>query len=114
MPEGSLWMGPGRRRGGGAGEVISIAGEEGALGPLLLGATDQGVCFLGFGEARDALEGDLRARFPKARVEAAPEAVAALAKRAIAFIAEPRAALDLPLDLRGTIFQRRVWEALVS
>jgi AraC family transcriptional regulator of adaptative response/methylated-DNA-[protein]-cysteine methyltransferase len=107
-----LGMRPGRARRGGAGEVIRIAWAESAFGPLLLGATEQGVCFLGFGEARDALEGDLRARFPKAQVEAAPEALAALAKRAIGFIAEPRAALDLPLDLRGTIFQRRVWEAL--
>jgi AraC family transcriptional regulator of adaptative response/methylated-DNA-[protein]-cysteine methyltransferase len=92
--------------------VIRIAWAESAFGPLLLGATEQGVCFLGFGEARDALEGDLRARFPMARVEAAPAEISELAKRAIAFIAEPRAALELPLDLRGTIFQRRVWEAL--
>lgn len=107
-----LGMRPGSARRGGAGEVIRIAWAESAFGPLLLGATDQGVCFLGFGEARDALEGDLRARFPKARIEAAPAKISDLAKRAIAFIAEPRAALDLPLDLRGTIFQRRVWEAL--
>ena len=107
-----LGMRPGTARRGGAGEVIRITWAESAFGPLLLGATDKGVCFLGFGEARDALEGDLRARFPQARVEAAPEALAAFAKQTIAFIAEPRAALDLPLDLRGTIFQRRVWEAL--
>jgi AraC family transcriptional regulator of adaptative response/methylated-DNA-[protein]-cysteine methyltransferase len=107
-----LGMRPGTARRGGAGEVIRITWAESAFGPLLLGATDKGVCFLGFGEARDALEGDLRARFPRARVEAAPEALAAFAKQTIAFIAEPRAALDLPLDLRGTIFQRRVWEAL--
>lgn len=107
-----LGMRPGRARRGGAGEVIRIAWAESAFGLLLLGATDQGVCFLGFGEARDALEGDLRARFPHARIEAAPDEISDFAKRAIAFIAEPRAALDLPLDLRGTIFQRRVWEAL--
>lgn len=107
-----LGMRPGRARRGGAGEVIRIAWAESAFGPLLLGATDQGVCFLGFGEARDSLEGDLRARFPQAQVEAAPEEITILARNAIAFIAEPRAALELPLDLRGTIFQRRVWEAL--
>jgi AraC family transcriptional regulator of adaptative response/methylated-DNA-[protein]-cysteine methyltransferase len=107
-----LGMRPGRARRGGAGEVIRLAWAESAFGPLLLGATDQGVCYLGFGEARDALEGDLRARFPAARLEAASEEITRLANRAIAFIAEPRAALDLPLDLRGTIFQRRVWEAL--
>jgi len=107
-----LGIRPGSARRGGAGEIICIAWAESAFGPLPLGATDQGVCFIGFGEARDALEGDLRARFPKARIKAASADISDFAKRAIAFVAEPRAALDLPLDLRGTIFQRRVWEAL--
>ena len=107
-----LGMRPGTARRGGAGEVIRITWAESAFGPLLLGATEKGVCFLGFGEARDALFGDLLARFPKARVEETPEVLADLLRATIAFIREPRAALDLPLDLRGTIFQRRVWEAL--
>ena len=59
-----------------------------------------------------ALEGDLRQRFPRARVEPAPEALAATVRQVVTFLEEPKAALALPLDLRGTAFQRRVWEAL--
>jgi AraC family transcriptional regulator of adaptative response/methylated-DNA-[protein]-cysteine methyltransferase len=108
-----LGMTPGAARRGGAGEVIRVARADSAMGPLLVGATDSGICFIGFAEPHDALEGDLRARFPKARLEPAPEALAESVRAIAAFIAEPSAALALPLDLRGTAFQRRVWEALV-
>jgi AraC family transcriptional regulator of adaptative response/methylated-DNA-[protein]-cysteine methyltransferase len=107
-----LGMTPGAARRGGEGEVIRIAHAESAMGPLLVGATERGICFIGFAEPPDALEGDLRARFPNARVEPAPEALAGTVRQVAAFIEEPSAALDLPLDLRGTAFQRRVWEAL--
>ena len=107
-----LGMTPGAARRGGAGEVIRTARAESALGPLLVGATDRGICFIGFAEPFEALEGDLRRRFPKARIEPAPEALAAMVRQVVAFLAEPAAALALPLDLRGTAFQRRVWEAL--
>jgi AraC family transcriptional regulator of adaptative response/methylated-DNA-[protein]-cysteine methyltransferase len=107
-----LGMTPGAARRGGAGEEIKMAEAESPFGPLLMGATDQGICFLGFGEAPEALRGDLAARFPAARFTPAPAALAEMLRRVIAFIEEPRAALDLPLDLRGTLFQRRVWEAL--
>jgi AraC family transcriptional regulator of adaptative response/methylated-DNA-[protein]-cysteine methyltransferase len=52
------------------------------------------------------------ARFPRASIEDAPEALADAVRQVVAYVAEPRAALELPLDLRGTAFQRRVWEAL--
>jgi AraC family transcriptional regulator of adaptative response/methylated-DNA-[protein]-cysteine methyltransferase len=107
-----LGMTPGAARRGGAGEVIRIALADSALGPLMVGATAAGVCFLGFGEDAAALRGEVEARFPKARIEEAPAALAEAMRRVVAFVAEPRAALDLPLDLRGTAFQRRVWEAL--
>lgn len=109
-----LGMTPGAARRGGQGEVIRIARADSAMGPLLVGATGAGICFIGFNETLDALEGDLRARFPKARIEEAPEALAETIRQVTAFIAEPEAALALPLDLRGTAFQRRVWEALVA
>jgi len=111
-PARALGMTPGAARRGGAGEVIRCALAETALGPLMVGATEKGVCFIGFGEDAGALRGDLARRFPRARIEAAPEALAATVREVVAFIEEPRAALDLPLDLRGTAFQRRVWEAL--
>jgi AraC family transcriptional regulator of adaptative response/methylated-DNA-[protein]-cysteine methyltransferase len=107
-----LGMTPGAARRGGQGETIRIAHAESAMGPLLVGATEKGVCFIGFAEPPDALEGDLRARFPKARVVAAGDALAETVRQVAAFIAEPAAALRLPLDLRGTAFQRQVWEAL--
>jgi AraC family transcriptional regulator of adaptative response/methylated-DNA-[protein]-cysteine methyltransferase len=107
-----LGMTPGAARRGGAGETIRIAHAESAMGPLLVGATGKGVCFIGFAEPPEALEGDLRARFPKARVVPAGEEMAGTLREVVGFIAEPKAALALPLDLRGTAFQRQVWEAL--
>jgi AraC family transcriptional regulator of adaptative response/methylated-DNA-[protein]-cysteine methyltransferase len=107
-----LGMTPGAARRGGEGETIRIAHAESALGPVLVGATEKGVCFIGFAETRDALEGDLRARFPKARVMPAEDSLAGIVRQVVGFIAEPAAALRLPLDLRGTAFQRQVWEAL--
>ncbi|WP_372622976.1 bifunctional DNA-binding transcriptional regulator/O6-methylguanine-DNA methyltransferase Ada [Falsiroseomonas sp.] len=107
-----LGMTPGAARRGGAGETIRIAHAASAMGPLLVGATEKGVCFIGFAEPPEALEGDLRARFPRARIEAADEALAGTVRAVAAFIAEPASALALPLDLRGTAFQRQVWEAL--
>ena len=107
-----LGMTPGVARRGGEGETIRIAHADSALGPILVGATEKGVCFIGFAETRDALEGDLRARFPKAHVLPAEEALAGTVREVVGFIAEPAEALRLPLDLRGTAFQRQVWEAL--
>jgi AraC family transcriptional regulator, regulatory protein of adaptative response / methylated-DNA-[protein]-cysteine methyltransferase len=107
-----LGMTPGAARRGGAGEVIRTAFAESALGLLLVGATERGVCFIGFAEDAGALEGDLRRRFPAARIEPADGALAGTVREVVGFIAEPRAALALPLDLRGTAFQQRVWQAL--
>jgi AraC family transcriptional regulator of adaptative response/methylated-DNA-[protein]-cysteine methyltransferase len=107
-----LGMTPGAARRGGAGEVIRVAVAASALGPLMVGATEAGVCFIGFGEGEDALRGDVMARFPRATIEDAPEALADAVRQVVAYVAEPRGALELPLDLRGTAFQRRVWEAL--
>ncbi|HYF09022.1 MAG TPA: bifunctional DNA-binding transcriptional regulator/O6-methylguanine-DNA methyltransferase Ada [Acetobacteraceae bacterium] len=107
-----LGMTPGAARRGGAGETIRVALAESALGLLMVGATERGVCFLGFGEDEAGLRGDVMRRFPKAVIQDAPEALAEIVRQVVRFIAEPRAALDLPLDLRGTAFQRQVWEAL--
>ena len=70
------------------------------------------MCFLGFGEPDDALLGDLRRRFPAATLVADDAGLGASLADVLAFLHEPRAALDLPLDLRGTAFQQRVWAAL--
>jgi AraC family transcriptional regulator of adaptative response/methylated-DNA-[protein]-cysteine methyltransferase len=107
-----LGMTPGALRRGGAGEEIRTAFADCIFGRLLVGATATGVCFLGFAEPDDALMGDLRRRFPKARIVADDATLTETLAKIIDFIREPRAALDLPLDLRGTAFQLRVWEAL--
>ena len=107
-----LGMTPGAARRGGAGETIRITFADCPFGRLLVGATGAGVCFLGFAEPDDALMGDLRRRFPRATVMADDAGLAAAVAAVLAFIAEPAAGLDLPLDLRGTAFQLRVWAAL--
>ncbi|MES2710889.1 MAG: bifunctional DNA-binding transcriptional regulator/O6-methylguanine-DNA methyltransferase Ada [Pseudomonadota bacterium] len=112
QPSRVLGMTPGAARRGGAGEDIRAALADSALGPLLVGATARGICFIGFGEDGAALRGDLAARFPNARVSEADEALRSIVQQVVDFCAEPRAALALPLDLRGTAFQRQVWEAL--
>ncbi len=107
-----LGMTPGALRRGGAGETIRIALADCPFGRLLVGATQAGVCFLGFAEPDDALLGDLRRRFPRAVLVEDDAALAGTVQAVVDFIVEPKMALDLPLDLRGTAFQLRVWEAL--
>jgi AraC family transcriptional regulator of adaptative response/methylated-DNA-[protein]-cysteine methyltransferase len=105
-------MTPGAARRGGEGETIRTALAECPFGRLLVGATDAGVCFLGFAEPDDALLGDLRRRFPRATLVADDAGLAATVRAVVAFIEEPKVGIELPLDLRGTAFQVRVWEAL--
>ena len=107
-----LGMTPGALRRGGQGEVIRTALADCPYGRLLVGATDAGVCFLGFAEPDDALMGDLRRRFPHAEVVADDAALAGTVRAVLAYLREPAAGLALPLDLRGTAFQQRVWAAL--
>ena len=107
-----LGMTPGALRRGGAGEVIRTAFADCPFGRLLVGATGAGVCFIGFAEPDDALLGDLRRRFPRAIIRADDGALVETVNAVLAFIAEPKQALALPLDLRGTAFQQRVWQAL--
>jgi AraC family transcriptional regulator of adaptative response/methylated-DNA-[protein]-cysteine methyltransferase len=107
-----LGMTPGAARRGGEGEVIRTAAADCPFGRLLVGATDKGVCFIGFAEPDDALLGDLRRRFPRARIVADDAALAGAVRAVLDFLEEPKRALDLPLDLRGTAFQERVWRTL--
>jgi AraC family transcriptional regulator of adaptative response/methylated-DNA-[protein]-cysteine methyltransferase len=99
-------------RQGGAGEVIRYAFADGPLGRTLLAATDLGVCFTGFGEDDAALLANMRARFRNAAFEPAPAVLQSQLATLVAMIEEPGVAKTLPLDLRGTVFQRRVWEVL--
>jgi AraC family transcriptional regulator of adaptative response/methylated-DNA-[protein]-cysteine methyltransferase len=107
-----LGMTPGAARRGGEGEVIRTAFADCVFGRLLIGATDKGVCFLGFAEPDDALMGDLRRRFPRARIGTDDVGLREIVLQVLNFLKEPKQALDLPLDLRGTAFQQRVWRTL--
>ncbi len=109
-----LGMTPGAARRGGQGELIRVAAADSALGPLLVGATAKGVCFIGFAANAAEAEADLRLRFPQAEIAPATAELAATVRAVVGFIEEPKAALALPLDLRGTAFQRRVWQALLA
>jgi AraC family transcriptional regulator of adaptative response/methylated-DNA-[protein]-cysteine methyltransferase len=107
-----LGMTPGAVRRGGQNEVIRCAFADCPFGRLLVGATDKGVCFIGFAEPDEALMGDLRRRFPKATVTLDDPSLASTLRTVLDFLREPKQALDLPLDLRGTAFQQRVWRTL--
>ncbi len=114
----NLGMTPQAYRAGGAGETISYASRDTALGALLLAATGRGVCFVQFGEDLEALRKQLRREFPKAALVAsnaqdAPE-LDAWAAALDAHLASGAPRPELPLDLRGTAFQMRVWRFLVS
>lgn len=83
------------------------------LGLVLVAATAQGICAIDFGSTAEALKADLRRRFPKAEFQAPDPVFTAMIARILTFLEDPhRMRLDLPLDVRGTAFQRRVWLAL--
>jgi AraC family transcriptional regulator of adaptative response/methylated-DNA-[protein]-cysteine methyltransferase len=114
--DGGLGMTPSAYRAGGAGEVIVYAVRETALGALMMAATDRGVCFVQFGDG--GLLEQLRAEFPKADLRAAGEDARLPLDDWMSALddhlsrAAPRP--DLPLDLRGTAFQVKVWRFLLS
>jgi len=111
---GVLGMTPGRYRSGGGGERIHFAVAACSLGALLVAATDKGICSILLGDDPDALVRDLQDRFPKAELVGAEAGFEATVAQVVAFVEAPRIGLDLPLDLRGTAFQQRVWQALRS
>jgi len=107
-----LGMTPGARRCGGKGEEIRFAAAETPLGWVLVAATDRGICMTALGDDPAALEAELRTRFPAATLTAADGALAEWMTRILAFLTAPGELPDLPLDIRGTAFQARVWRAL--
>lgn len=92
--------------------AIHFAITPSSLGSLLVAATEKGLCAVLLGDAPDPLITDLRNRFPGATLLPAPPAFSQWVEKTLALIEEPRRGLDLPLDLRGTLFQQRVWDAL--
>jgi AraC family transcriptional regulator of adaptative response/methylated-DNA-[protein]-cysteine methyltransferase len=98
---------------GGAGRIVNWTVMATSLGPMLVGATDKGVCCLAFiGEGADP-EAALRARFPKAELVPAGEAFRDLFAAVLEAVEQPGpGSAAIPLDVKGTAFQQRVWEEL--
>ncbi len=108
-----IGMTPRAWRKGGADEDIRYGIGTTNLGALLVARSARGICSIALGDKPAALERELRARFPAARI-AADKAFARLVRRVAKFVEQPSRGLDLPLDVRGTAFQQRVWQALQS
>lgn len=110
--DGMLGMTPTAWRAGGAGETIRYATGDSSLGCVLVAASGRGICAILIGDTADALVEDMRARFPRAVLEPASPDFAGWVATVIAYVDAPGNGIGLPLDIRGTAFQRRVWEVL--
>ena len=107
-----LGMTPAARRHGGRGETIRYTCVKTTLGWALVAATEKGICMTALGDDKAPLEADLRRRFPAALIWPADSKLAGWAERIVRFVTAPGEQPDLPLDIRGTAFQARVWRAL--
>jgi AraC family transcriptional regulator, regulatory protein of adaptative response / methylated-DNA-[protein]-cysteine methyltransferase len=107
-----LGMTPSRYRAGGVNEEIKFAVGQTSLGAILVASSKKGVASILLGDDPEELVRNLQDRFPKARLIGADWEYEALVARVVGFVEMPRIGLNLPLDIRGTAFQRRVWQAL--
>lgn len=107
-----LGMTPSAYRAGGLDAAIRFAIGECSLGSILVAATDKGLCAILLGDDPSALARDLEDRFPRATLIGDDSAFAATVALVVGFVEAPRLGLELPLDIRGTAFQQRVWQAL--
>ena len=107
-----LGMKPSRYRAGGSSEEIKFAVGQTSLGAILVASSTKGVAAILLGDDADELVRDLQDRFPSARLIGADRGYEALVAQVVGFVEEPAKGLSLPLDIRGTAFQQRVWHAL--
>jgi AraC family transcriptional regulator of adaptative response/methylated-DNA-[protein]-cysteine methyltransferase len=107
-----LGMTPRSYRAGGADTAIRFAVGECSLGSILVAASERGICSILIGDDPDALARELQDRFPNADLSGGDAEFERLVARVVGFVEAPRIGLDLPLDVRGTAFQQRVWQAL--
>lgn len=107
-----LGMTPTDYRAGGPGTTIRFAVGQCSLGAILVAATDRGLCAISLGDDPDALVRELQDRFVRADLRGGDAGFERLVAQVVGFIEAPGSGLDLPLDVRGTAFQHRVWQAL--
>ena len=107
-----LGMTPGVFQRGAAGVAIHFVTRRSSLGWVLVAATDKGVCAIELGDDRAALRRHLEELFPQAQLVEDGAALVVWVDEVLACVSAPQRGLDLPLDIQGTAFQRRVWQAL--
>ena len=107
-----LGMTPSNYRAGGTNVDIRFALGECTLGAILVASSDRGVCAILLGDDPELLLRDLQDRFPRANLIGADRDYEQMVARVVGFVETPAIGLDLPLDVRGTAFQQRVWQAL--
>jgi AraC family transcriptional regulator of adaptative response/methylated-DNA-[protein]-cysteine methyltransferase len=108
----NLGMRPEAYRAGGRGSTIRFAVAQCSLGALLVAASDHGLCAVQMGDEPEALVRELQDRFARAELIGADTGFERWVAQVVGVVEAPGTGLDLPLDLRGTAFQRRVWAAL--
>lgn len=107
-----LGMSPTDFREHGVNRIIRFAVGQCSLGAILVAATDQGVCAILLGDDPEELVRDLQDRFDRAQLIGGDADFEKLVAKVVGFVEAPAIGLDLPLDVRGTAFQQRVWQAL--
>jgi AraC family transcriptional regulator, regulatory protein of adaptative response / methylated-DNA-[protein]-cysteine methyltransferase len=105
-------MTPRRFRAGGANEELRFAVGQCSLGAILVASSDKGVASILIGEDPDVLVRNLHDQFPQATLIGGNKEYEALVAQVVGFVEAPGIGLNLPLDVRGTAFQQRVWKAL--
>lgn len=108
-----LGMTPGQYQKGGP-LMIRFTVADCDLGKVLLAATEKGICWLGFADTDERAEAALRAEFPRAALERGGDALGPWVRELQKHLAGEQPHLDLPLDVRATAFQRKVWDALLA
>jgi AraC family transcriptional regulator, regulatory protein of adaptative response / methylated-DNA-[protein]-cysteine methyltransferase len=107
-----LGMTPSEFRAGGSDTDIFFAIGECSLGSILVATSKKGVCAILLGGDPTKLVRDLQDQFPQANLIGNQKQYEAMVAKVVGFVEQPRLGLDLPLDIRGTAFQQRVWKAL--
>ena len=107
-----LGMKPTEYRNGGTGNTIRFAIGESSLGSILVAASQKGVCAIFLGDDPELLAQNLQKQFPKADIIGGDAEFEKLVAQVVGFVETPGVELKLPLDIRGTAFQQRVWKEL--
>lgn len=107
-----LGMRPSQFRTGATAETIRFAAGECTLGSIVVAASDKGICAILLGDDVERLIDELHEQFPGAQLTGGDQEFDSWVAQSVGFVDDPRVGLGLPLDIRGTAFQQRVWQAL--